>query len=141
MNHIELANQYCTVKREHKNLERKAAAAWKVLKAIEVKLLEAMTEEGVGNNFRLDDESQICKREYFNVSVTKTNREQTRQWLMDTYGDDSDFVDEVINKSALQDRIREEIDSKQKYAVEYPDFLNVKTSDGIVVRDLAQETK
>ena len=104
------------------------------MKKWEGKLMEAMEESDPPvEAFKLSDGTMISKRNYFSISATKDNREMTREWLMEHYGDDSDFIVETVNKEALTDLIKQEIESKEKYAVEFPDFLKLKTGQGIVV--------
>lgn len=89
-------------------------------------------------NFKRDDDTSVNFRRAFSISVTKENSEDIRQWLVDTLGDDSEFVKEVINKPALAERL-EDMVTKEVITLEaIPQFLHVSTRPEIVVRGWKQ---
>lgn len=126
MNHLEIADELYNAREEHDRLKELCHDAHMVYKRVCSKLIEAMADEDVQHFKRRN--ITISTKKHFSISVTADNDGMIRSWLMDTYGDDTDFLIEKVGKAILTDKIREEVIGDEKYEHEYPDFLNLQTA-------------
>jgi hypothetical protein len=108
-------------------------SAHKDMKRAENDVIDAMLDEGT-RSVGLDDGTSCSLRKQFTISVTKDNFHAIRTWLMDTVGDDKDFVEEVVSKPALLDFIRAAVDAGKLDEEAVPPFLNLNTRPTVNVR-------
>jgi hypothetical protein len=104
-------------------------AAHKMMRDAEYELVDTMLSDGVPS-MGLDSGVNVSLRKQYSCSVTTANEAQIREWLVETRGDDSDFVHEKVNKPALIEWMKEQ----QKEPDDVPAFLKLNTRPGITVR-------
>ncbi len=126
MNHLEIADELYKAREEHDRLKELCHEAQVVYRRICAKLIDEMADKDV-QHFRHQNLT-ISTKKHFAISVTADNNDDIRKWLMETYGDDTDFLTENVSKKILTEKIREEVTGNEKYEEEYPDFLNLKTA-------------
>jgi len=105
----------------------------KEMKKAENEVIDAMIDEGT-RSIGLDDGTNCSLRQQFTISVTKDNFHAIREWLLDTVGDDKDFVEEVVSKPAVSDYIRTAVEAGKLDPIEVPKFLNLNTRPTVNVR-------
>lgn len=135
----ELIDAYYEARAEHDAIDERKKAAYRKMAARENELINAMIEEGIPSISR-DDGSNVALRKHVTCSVTKDNFSAIRGWLRDTVGDDSDFVEEAVSKSAITELVKERI-ADGDIASDFPAFLKVSTRPGLVVRGFNNTTK
>ena len=127
-----IANYYET-RAAYEQLKAQSDALYHELKRAENEVIDEMLNEGT-RSIGLDDGTNVSLRKSFTVSVTKDNFEPIRNWLMDTVGDDSDFVEEVVSKPALLDYLKAAVDTGKLLEEDVPEFLRLNTRPTISVR-------
>lgn len=122
---------YYTARRHAETLRREAADAEIERRRLEQALVDVMLEEKV-NSLALDDGTRPTLHKQVNISVTKDNFDNIREWLLTAVGDDKDFLETVVSKPAVlrlvKDRLKEGYDES-----EFPAVLRVSTRPGIRV--------
>lgn len=115
--------------------EAKAAsdALYHEMKRGENEVVDEMLNDGT-RSIGLDDGTNVSLRKSFTVSVTKDNFDSTRAWLMETTGDDSDFVEEVVSKPALLEHLKGKVESGDMLEEDVPEFLRLNTRPTVSVR-------
>lgn len=58
------------------------------------------------------------------ITCNKENAEQIRDWLKDTVGDDSDFMETVVSKPAVLEHVKKRLKAGDD-PTDFPDFLKV----------------
>jgi hypothetical protein len=97
-------------------------------------LIDAMNNEKMKAYPRTDGRLVSLKKS-FKFSCTKDNLDETREWLVEAIGDDSDYVKEVVNKKAL----KELLTNLDKEGQHIPEFLHVSTRPSVSVRGWKDE--
>lgn len=103
-----------------------ATKAEKLRRGLEYELVELMLEEGV-TKISLDDGTTPTLVKSCSASITKDNFDDIREWLRETVGDDSDYVETVVSKPAVMERIKHLIDVEKYDETDLPSFLRVST--------------
>jgi hypothetical protein len=107
---------------------KKAGAAFR---GAEAELVEAMLEVDL-QNFTHETGLQCFLRQQFKVSITAANTQDVRDWLLETTGDDQPFVEEKLDKKAVEDHCKHVAETEGKDRI--PDFLRLFTRPAIGVR-------
>ena len=110
-----------------------ADALYHEMKRGENAVIDEMLNEGT-RSIGLDDGTNVSLRKSFTVSCTKENFEPVRAWLMETVGDDSDFVEEVVSKPALLEHLKAKVETGELMEEEVPEFLRLNTRPTVSVR-------
>ena len=131
---MDLFEVYKKARMERELKEAEATQASKVLTAVTMKLVEAMGALRPRlKQIATDDGISLHLKRHVGVSCTEENREETRQWLIETTGDDEPFVEEVISKKALTEFIGNEAKRKELDEDDFPSFLKVNLHPGVSV--------
>jgi len=131
---LEKIQTYLLARAGYDEAHATSQAAHKVMRDAEYELVDTMLGDGVPS-VGLDASAErtaanISLRKQYACSVTAANEAQIREWLVETKGDDSDFVHEKVNKPALIEWMKEE----GKEPDDVPAFLKLNTRPGITVR-------
>ena len=98
-------------------------------------LSEWMSETQTQNHKRPDGTHFILYKQ-FTFSATKDNEQEIRDWLMKTEGDDTPYLHEKINKTALEEMLKRKVINEHIPEKEFPDFLHLSTHPIVHVRSL-----
>lgn len=77
-------------------------------------------------------------RSVFSISSTLANEDQIKDWLQEHYGDASEFTIERVNKKALEERLKNDIEGEQLDEFDVPDFMNLTTRPDVSVMGYKQ---
>ena len=136
MNINERLDTYVAARQDYDAKRRLASEAEEVRRRAESELVNAMLDAGTKSIGR-DDGSLFSLRKNFSFSLTEANMQQAREWLLESEGDDSPFVKEVVSKPALTELLKKKMEDGID-ALELPAFLKVNTMPGISVRGWKQ---
>lgn len=137
----DLIDEYYNMRSDHDQLKAETAAAYKGMQRAEAKLVDAMLDEGVNSVGRDSDGTHISLRKRFTISVTVENEQQIRDWLTEEVGDDTDFVVEKLNKTAVTDLVKQKVEVDLEPETEIPEFLKLNTSPTVSVRGWKERMK
>jgi len=115
---------YEEAKEESNRLEE----AWRVEEA---KLVDAMLNAGL-KNFTNDDGTKPTLTKNASVKCNKDNADDVREWLVDTVGDDTDFVEETVNRFKVAAHVKKKLEAGADES-EFPAFLGLNTRPAIRV--------
>ena len=97
----------------------------------EQKLIDAMLEQGLKSvQMANGTKPTLCKN--VQISCTKDNFGVIRKWLVDTYGDDRDYVEETVNKWTVLAKVKKELDGGLDEK-SFPPELKLSTRPGLRV--------
>ena len=125
---------YYEARESYETAKALSDSAHKDMKRAENEVIDAMIDEGT-RSIGLDDGTNCSLRSSFSISVAKDNFHAIREWLLDTVGDDKDFVEEVVSKPAVLDYIRAAVDAGKLDESGIPAFLNLNTRPTVNVRN------
>ena len=128
----ELIDAYYEARALHDEAKAKATELEKARRAAENKLIDHMLDEGT-TGVKRDDGTSVGLRKSLSLSCTKENHHLLRGWLMDELGDDSDFVEEVVSKTALTELVKGRVDEGADED-DFPEFMRVSTRPIISVQ-------
>lgn len=111
--------------REHSN---ECERLWRIEEA---KLVDVMLEEGV-KSFANDDGSKPTLTKTVSIKCSKDNEDDVRSWLVNTVGDDADFVEEKVNRFKVQAYVKKQLE-KGIGEDEFPPMLGLNTRPSIRV--------
>ncbi len=94
-------------------------------------LVEVMQDDDI-QNFTMDTGLQCYIHQNFRISVTEKNHHEVRDWLLETTGDDQPFMEEKLDRKAVEDHCRELAKTEGKDRI--PQCLSLYTNPGIGVR-------
>ena len=132
--HVAAQEHYYEMRKRYEVADRKAKVARSAMVDAKRAMIETMMDMGLSRLDYMDDGSSINFRGGMNISVTKENEAEVREWLCGNYGDDTEFEDVKLNKKAIRDRIKEDIDAGELAEVEVPKCLKLSTFPDIQVR-------
>lgn len=127
----DLCDTYYLARRNWDKAKEETAYRYKLMEVAKARLIDEMLAQNMRAYPRTDG-TLISLRRQFNVSVTKENTDQIREWLIETFGDDEPFVKEVVDKAALTAHLKEM--SEHAMQIKYPEFLHVSTRPDVSVR-------
>lgn len=126
---LEKINNYLAARDAYEIIHAQSQEAHKRMREEEYVLVDTMLADGVPS-MGLDSGVNVSLRKQYGCSVTAANEAQIREWLVETQGDDSDFVHEKVNKPALLEMLKETGQEPD----DAPAFLKLNTRPGITVR-------
>lgn len=126
-----LIEDYYAARSAHDEANARKAAAYERMKEAERAVVTAMIDEEQQSVKRTDG-TTVYLRRAVSLSVTQENSPMIRQWLMDTVGDDADFVREEVQKKAVADLVKSQLEGGADED-EFPDFLRLSTFPNLSV--------
>lgn len=63
----------------------------------------------------------------FSVSCTEANNDEWIAWLQERYGDAAEYTIERVNKKAVEEKLKTDIEGEELDQFEVPDFVKLKT--------------
>jgi len=111
--------------------ESTAKSAKAAFRNAEDELVDSMLDADL-QNFTHESGLQCYLRQQFRVSVTQANSRNVRDWLLETTGDDQPFVEEKLDKKAVEEHCKKVAETEGKDRI--PDFLSLYVRPGIGVR-------
>ncbi len=126
---------FLSLRAEYKEADRTSKRLHKAMKQAERAAVDVMLK--VDQDIHRSPSTGICctLKAYLGCKVTVDNQDQVRDWLINTLGDDKDFIEERVIKKEVIDLIKQ----KRKEAIKagmvasFPDFLGVETYPGLSV--------
>lgn len=128
---------YLALREQHKEADRVAKQLYWAKMGAERALVEAMEASDSGSKKSLSTGVVVSLRNHVDCSVTIENQDQIREWLMEEFGDDKDYVEEKVIKAEItklcKKRIKaakeknEDPHSLEIATPDVPDFLKLKT--------------
>ena len=94
-------------------------------------LIDAMLDAGV-KSVTLDDGSKPTLTRSVKVKCTKDNADVVRSWLVETTGDDTDFIETLPNRFKVAAHVKKAIENGTAED-SFPPFLQVSTRPSIRV--------
>lgn len=116
--------QYDIAKAESDRLE-------KLWRAEEEQLVERMVEANV-KSVQFADGSKPTLVKNVSAKCNQGNQAEVRQWLIDTEGDDSDFLKTEADRHKVNAHIKKQIEAGAD-PEDYPDFLSVSVRPNVRV--------
>jgi len=116
-----LTDQYYSARIAYEKLKDQCSKLYKVLMARETELIDAMLDKETRSIKREDGTSPTLVKST-TCSIAKDNHQLIRQWLLETEGDDNDYVHEVVDKWAVVELVKKKMEDGES---EFPAFLNV----------------
>ena len=77
-------------------------------------------------------------RSQFSISCNQSNEDDVKTWLHDRYGDVHEFTVEKVNKKAVEEKLKTDIEGEQLDEFEVPDFMNLTTRPDVSVTGYKQ---
>jgi hypothetical protein len=91
----------------------------------EAELVDYMIEHQI-KSFDRNDGTKPLLAASVSISVTKDNYDQIRAWLLETEGDDKDYVETVVSKPAVLELVKKKLKAGDDVS-DFPDFLKPDT--------------
>ena len=129
----ELAADYFAARSAYDEAHAISSERHKEMKALEYKLIDTMVDEGQAR-VEFDNGLQVSLRNQFTVSCTDANNQAWRDWLVETEGDDTPYVKEMIQKKHVTELLRKKIEGGQLSEDQVPEEFGLKTSPALYVR-------
>lgn len=63
----------------------------------------------------------------FSIACNKDNEDDVKDWLEQQYGDLNEFCAQKVQKTAVTDRLKDDIEGEKLNEHDVPDFMNLKT--------------
>lgn len=114
---------YYAAREEYEQAKELSTAAAKKWRRMESELVDLMLDQGIKKISRDDGTTPLLARSC-SISCTKANYDDIRAHLCETLGDDKDFVEQVVSKSAVLDWVKQQVEEGSEEA-DFPDFLKV----------------
>lgn len=130
----ETIERYLELRSERDQRKRELTEMNKRLQKLENDVVDELLERGDRSVTRQDG-VRVSLRRNFAISSTRENCEAIRSWLVDEFGDDSDFVEEAIRKEALTAKVKE-LYEEGWTDDDFPDAMKVSSRPGLSVYGL-----
>ena len=124
MNLLDFQREYYEARTSYDEAKAESDRLEKLWRVQESKLIEKMMDEGV-KSVTLDDGSRPTLAKGVSVKCNKETHSQVRQWLLDTVGDDSDFVETLPNRFKVAAHVKKLIEEQHADPEGFPEFLAV----------------
>jgi hypothetical protein len=116
---------YYAARRDYDEKKALSNAADGERRRLERELVDYMMEHQIKSVDRMDGTKPLLASSV-SASVTKENAEEIRQWLLETVGDDSDFMETIVSKPAVIELLKKKIKEGDDPS-DFPEFLKVDT--------------
>lgn len=124
MNILDFQRTYYEARTEYDNAKAESDRLEKLWRAEEAKLIDAMMDEGV-KSVTLDDGSRPTLAKTVSIKCNKDTHDRVREWLRDTVGDDSDFIETLPNRHKVAAHVKKCIEEEGLASSDFPGFLAV----------------
>jgi hypothetical protein len=122
---------YYAARRDYDQKKALSNEADKLRRQREAELVDYMIEHQI-KGFDREDGTKPLLVSSVSISVTKDNYDAIRQWLMETEGDDSDFVETIVSKPAVLELVKKKLKAGDD-VTDFPDFLKPDTRPSLRV--------
>lgn len=122
----ELIDDYIATRLAYDEAHEISSAADKAHKAVKAKLVEAMEtsdDTGIKKSFGLS----FNLRNQFSIACNMDNEDDVKEWLHDHYGDLAQFTKEKVDKKAVEEQLKSDIEGEKLDEFDVPEFMNLKT--------------
>lgn len=120
-----LTEIYYAARRDYDQKKQLSNEADKVRRAREAELVDYMIEHQIKSVSRNDGTTPLLAASV-SISVTKDNYQQIRDWLLQTEGDDKDYVETIVSKPAVLELVKKKLKAGDD-VTDFPDFLKPDT--------------
>lgn len=120
-----LADVYYDARRNYDRKKAESNAADAERRQAEFALVEYMIEHQIKDFGRMDDTKLILVASV-SISVTKDNFDSIRAWLLESEGDDKDYIETVVSKPAVLELVKKKIKAGDD-VTDLPEFLKADT--------------
>lgn len=127
-----LRDLYIEARDFYEDAKQRSDNLYRDMKGIENKLVNLMLENE-DQSLKRADGTMISLRRSTTCSVTEANSEDVRNWLVENYGDDSDFVRETVHKPSVLELIKRELDADKEDG-DFPEWLKVSSRPTLTLR-------
>lgn len=131
MNPIDQAQVYFNARTAYEDARDYATKLEAEMRVEEAKLVDAMLDAGV-KNLTMSDGARPTLTKNTSVSCNKDNYDQVREWLVETVGDDADYVEETVNRHKVAGMVKKKLEAGADES-EFPAFLQLSTRPAIRV--------
>lgn len=77
-------------------------------------------------------------RSQFSIKCNQGNEDDVKTWLHERYGDVNEFTQEKVNKKAVEERLKNDIEGEELDEFEVPDFMDLTTRPDVSVTGYKQ---
>jgi hypothetical protein len=123
---------YYEARRDYEEKKRVATEAEKHRRRLEAELVDYMLEHKIKAVDRADGTKPLLAKNV-SFSVTKDNFDAIREWLVEQVGDDKDFIETTVSKSAVGELVKTKIEKEKWDESDFPAELKVSTRPGLRV--------
>jgi hypothetical protein len=116
---------YYAARRDYDDKKAASNQADAERRRLERELVDYMMEHQIKSVDRMDGTKPLLASSV-SASVTKENAEEIRAWLLETVGDDSDFMETIVSKPAVVELLKKRIKEGDDPS-DFPAFLKVDT--------------
>lgn len=123
---------YYAARADYDTKKEASNAADKIRRSAETELVDYMIENQVQGHKRTDGTAVTLKRTV-SIRMNKGIFEPVRLWLCDTVGDDADYIETVVSKSAVLEHVKKLIIEDDVDPADLPDCLGVDARPTLAV--------
>lgn len=120
-----LTESYYDARRAYDDAKVISNEADKLRRQREAELVDYMIEHQIKGVDR-EDGTRPSLVASVTISVTKDNYDAIRQWLRETEGDDSDFMETIVSKPAVLELVKKKLKAGDD-VTDFPEFLRPDT--------------
>lgn len=124
--HVNAQQKYYEARHRADYQKKLYELAYKQQKEAEAELIQVMLDGGHKRLEHMRDGTKIFLNNGTTISVTEKNEHVVRKFLRQTYGDETMFTTEKMDKSAISDRIKQDIEAGELSPLDIPDDMKYK---------------
>ena len=129
----EMSADYFAAREAYDEAHAESSARHKAMKDVERLLIDKMIEEGQ-TRVEFEEGLQVSLRNQFSVSCTDANNQTWRDWLVETQGDDTPYIKEVVQKKFVTELLRKHIEAGELSEDDVPEAFSLNTFPALYVR-------
>ena len=119
-------DNYYAKRRDYEAKKKVSNDAHKAWRAAEAEVVDEMLSQKV-KSLERDDGTKPGLVKAVALSVVQANAEAIREWIVEQVGDDKDYVDTVVSKSAVGELVKKLIEKDKWDESDFPAVLSVST--------------
>ena len=125
--------QYFDARAAYDEAHALSSARHAEMKKAERDVIDARLEEGT-QSVAFGEGLAVSLRNQFSVSCTDANNQSWRDWLIETEGDDTPYVKQVIDKKSVTDLLKKKIEACEIGIDDVPAEFSINTTPALYVR-------